>query len=100
MVKDDPRLQTLKPREVMQILGIGWEALKSLHARGEGPPRYKASPRNWRYPVIECQVWQKQRLAEAAAPESIAARKFKARYKRQRELIASYKRASTPTEAA
>ena len=100
MVKDDPRLQTLKPREVMEILGIGWEALKSLHASGEGPPRYKASPRNWRYPVIEFQVWQKQRLAEAAALETVAGAKFKVRYKRQRELITGYKRASTPTEAA
>jgi len=94
------RPETFTPTEVMDILQVGPEALSSLHARGEGPPRFKASPRHWRYPVSDFLAWQKKRLAEATAPEAMAAKKFKARYKRQRELIASYKRASTPTETA
>jgi hypothetical protein len=75
----------------MEILGIGREALASLHARGDGPPRFKASPRHWRYPVLDFQVWQQRRLEQAAAPEAVATEKLKKRHKRQRELIATYK---------
>jgi len=62
----DERLATLTREQAARALGISVDTLDALHARDEGPPRFRASPRRWAYPAAEFRRWQ-QRRADAAA---------------------------------
>jgi predicted DNA-binding transcriptional regulator AlpA len=61
----DSDLATLRREQVARALGISTDALDALHSRGEGPPRFRASPRRWAYPAAAFRQWQEQRLAAA-----------------------------------
>jgi len=61
-----PRVDPVLSRsEVCDALGISLWTLDLMHQRGEGPPRFKISPRRWGYPTSKFLEWQRQRLAEA-----------------------------------
>jgi predicted DNA-binding transcriptional regulator AlpA len=57
-------LATLTREQVARALGIGTDTLDAMHARNEGPPRFRASPRRWAYPAAEFKRWQQRRIAE------------------------------------
>jgi predicted DNA-binding transcriptional regulator AlpA len=63
----DERFATLTREQAARALGISTDTLDALHNRGEGPPRFRASPRRWAYPATEFKRWQQQRTAEHAA---------------------------------
>ena len=63
----DERYLSLSREQVARALGVSVDTLDSLHDRGEGPPRFRASPRRWAYPATEFKRWQQQRTAEHAA---------------------------------
>jgi len=52
----------LSRSQVAQALGISLDSLDRLHARGEGPPRFRTSPRRWGYPTLLLRRWQTERL--------------------------------------
>jgi predicted DNA-binding transcriptional regulator AlpA len=54
-------LATLTREQAARALGISTDTLDALHARGEGPPRFRASPRRWAYPAAEFRRWQERR---------------------------------------
>lgn len=64
-IKDD--LATLTREQAARALSISTDTLDALHARGEGPPRFRASPRRWAYPAAAFKRWQEQRATENAA---------------------------------
>jgi hypothetical protein len=47
----DERFVTLTREQAARALGISTDTLDALHARDEGPPRFRASPRRWAYPA-------------------------------------------------
>jgi predicted DNA-binding transcriptional regulator AlpA len=63
----DERFATLTREQAARALGISTDTLDALHNRGEGPPRFRASPRRWAYPAQDFRRWQEQRAAETAA---------------------------------
>ena len=63
----DERYAALSREQVARALGISVDTLDALHSRGEGPPRFRASPRRWAYPAQDFRRWQEQRCAETAA---------------------------------
>jgi hypothetical protein len=54
------RYAALTREQVARALGIHTDTLEALHRRGEGPPRFRASPRRWAYPADEFKLWQQQ----------------------------------------
>jgi predicted DNA-binding transcriptional regulator AlpA len=64
-INDD--LATLTREQAARALGISTDTLDALHARNEGPPRFRASPRRWAYPARDFRRWQEQRATESAA---------------------------------
>lgn len=54
-------LVTLTRKQAARALGISTDTLDALHVRGEGPPRFRASPRRWAYPAVEFRRWQERR---------------------------------------
>ncbi len=58
---------SLTREQVARALGVSVDTLDYLHRRGEGPPRFRASPRRWAYPAAKFRKWQEQRTAECAA---------------------------------
>jgi predicted DNA-binding transcriptional regulator AlpA len=67
----DERYAALTREQAARALGISTDTLDELHHRGEGPPRFRASPRRWAYPLQEFRRWQEQRL-EIGAPQDAA----------------------------
>jgi predicted DNA-binding transcriptional regulator AlpA len=63
----DERYLSLTREQVARALGICEDTLDALHNRGEGPPRFRASPRRWAYPAAAFKRWQEQRTTENAA---------------------------------
>jgi hypothetical protein len=61
------RYASLTRDQVARALGVCVDTLDALHARGEGPPRFRASPRRWAYPALEFRRWLEQRQSGAAA---------------------------------
>jgi predicted DNA-binding transcriptional regulator AlpA len=57
------RYLSLTREQVARALGVCVDTLDALHRRGEGPPRFRASPRRWAYPAAEFRRWQEQRQA-------------------------------------
>jgi predicted DNA-binding transcriptional regulator AlpA len=60
-INDD--LATLTREQAARALGISLDTLDALHARNEGPPRFRASPRRWAYPAADFRRWQQKRIA-------------------------------------
>lgn len=56
---------SLSRGQVARALGICTDTLEAMHARGEGPPRFRAGVKRWGYPAQEFRRWQERRLAEA-----------------------------------
>ena len=61
------RVGALSRTQVASALGVCCDTLDAMHRRGEGPPRFRASPRRWAYPANGFKRWQEQRCAETAA---------------------------------
>jgi len=57
-------LAVLSRPQVARALTVSLDTLDRLHARGQGPPRVRISPRRWGYPVPEFRHWLKARLRE------------------------------------
>jgi predicted DNA-binding transcriptional regulator AlpA len=57
----DQRYAALTRDQVARALGIHPDTLDALHKRGEGPPRFRASPRRWAYPAEAFREWQRKR---------------------------------------
>ena len=62
----DQQFATLSREQAARALGISTDTLDALHARDEGPPRFRASPRRWAYPAAEFKRWQERKLTAAA----------------------------------
>jgi predicted DNA-binding transcriptional regulator AlpA len=62
----DEQFATLTREQAARALGISTDTLDALHARDEGPPRFRASPRRWAYPAAEFRRWQERRLTADA----------------------------------
>jgi predicted DNA-binding transcriptional regulator AlpA len=60
-IHDD--LATLTREQAARALGISLDTLDALHARNEGPPRFRASPRRWAYPAADFRRWQQRQMA-------------------------------------
>jgi hypothetical protein len=56
------RYLSLTRQQVARALNISLDALDEMHARDEGPPRFRATPRRWAYPALGFRRWQEQRL--------------------------------------
>jgi hypothetical protein len=63
---DLPPFASLTRATVARAENISIKALEALHRRGDGPPRYKVTPKRWSYPVIQYLAWKERRLAETA----------------------------------
>jgi predicted DNA-binding transcriptional regulator AlpA len=61
----DESYAALSRDQVARALGLSLDTLDKLHQRGEGPPRFRASPRRWAYPAAEFRRWQQERTAAA-----------------------------------
>jgi predicted DNA-binding transcriptional regulator AlpA len=61
----DESVAVLSRDQVARALGISLDTLDKMHQRGEGPPRFRASPRRWAYPIGEFKRWQQQAMAAA-----------------------------------
>jgi predicted DNA-binding transcriptional regulator AlpA len=61
----DERYAALTREQVARALGICVDTLDAMHSRGEGPPRFRASPRRWAYPAQDFRRWQEQRANAA-----------------------------------
>jgi predicted DNA-binding transcriptional regulator AlpA len=61
------RYVSLTRDQVARALGVCVDTLDALHDRGEGPPRFRASPRRWAYPAAEFRRWLEQRQTDTAA---------------------------------
>jgi hypothetical protein len=55
------RYLSLTRQQIARALNISLDALEASHRRGEGPPRFRASPRRWAYPAAEVRRWQERR---------------------------------------
>lgn len=51
--------------QVAEILRLSKDTVEDMGLRGIGPPRYRASPKRWRYPAPLFRAWQKKRLEAA-----------------------------------
>jgi predicted DNA-binding transcriptional regulator AlpA len=60
----DERYLSLTREQVARALNVSVDTLDKLHDRGDGPPRFRASPRRWAYPAGEFKRWQEKRIAE------------------------------------
>jgi predicted DNA-binding transcriptional regulator AlpA len=67
------RVRVLTRHQVAQALGISVDTLDALHAANDGPPRFRASPRRWSYPIEDFRNWQRARMAKLAAKPNEAA---------------------------
>ena len=63
----DERYAAISREQAARALGISVDTLDALHARNEGPPRFRASPRRWAYPLQEFRRWQEKRFSETNA---------------------------------
>jgi predicted DNA-binding transcriptional regulator AlpA len=61
----DESVAALSREQIARALGISLDTLDKMHARGEGPPRFRASPRRWAYPIGEFKRWQQQAISAA-----------------------------------
>jgi predicted DNA-binding transcriptional regulator AlpA len=57
----------LSLKQIAADLNVSEDAVEALIERGEGPPRFRATPRIWRYPAQDYAIWKARRLAEAEA---------------------------------
>ena len=66
----DERYLSLTREQVARALGICEDTLDALHARGEGPPRFRASPRRWAYPAEQFRRWQQRRAEQTKSVDA------------------------------
>ena len=52
-----PDHRMLSRAELAGLLGVSIDTLDRMEARGEGPPRFRISPRRWGYPVGGYKQW-------------------------------------------
>jgi hypothetical protein len=62
----DESVVVLSREQVARALSISLDTLDKMHHRGEGPPRFRASPRRWAYPLRDFREWQRQALSANA----------------------------------
>lgn len=62
----DEQYLSMTREQVARALHISLDTLDKMHARGEGPPRFRPSPKRWCYPAREFRIWRERRLAEQA----------------------------------
>ena len=55
----------LSKSQIAADLHTSESTLDRLHARGEGPPRFKVNSRTWIYPLSGYLAWKKARVAAA-----------------------------------
>ena len=67
------KFATLTREQIAKTLGVCVDTLDGMHRRGEGPPRFRASPRRWAYSASAFLEWQREQQA-AALPTKRAAR--------------------------
>jgi hypothetical protein len=65
------RYLSLTREQVARALGVCVDTLDALHAKGEGPPRFRASPRRWAYPAADFRRWQQRQMA-STEPQTAA----------------------------
>jgi hypothetical protein len=58
---------TMTRQEIADALNVSLDALDKMHQRGDGPPRFKSSPKRWCYPLMEFRAWQEARLQKPTA---------------------------------
>lgn len=54
-------------KQVARALAVSVDTLERIHGRGDGPPRFKISPRCWGYPASAFIAWKGARLAAEVA---------------------------------